>query len=80
MAQLILNDLDPTMLEKLKIRAAKHQRSLEDELKVILQEAIETEQIAKMTAFREQAAQMQQALSGRVHTDSAKLVREDRDR
>jgi len=80
MAQLILNDLDPTILEQLKVRAANHQRSLEDELKVILQEVIETEQVAKMTAFREQAAQMRQALSGRIHTDSAELVREDRDR
>jgi len=80
MAQLILNDLDPTILEQLKVRAANHHRSLEDELKVILQEVIETEQVAKMTAFREQSTQMRQALSGRVHTDSAELVREDRDR
>jgi antitoxin FitA len=79
-AQLILNDFDPNILEKLKVRASNHQRSLEEELKVILQEAIDSEQIAKVNAFREQAAQMRQALSGRVHTDSAELVREDRDR
>ncbi len=80
MAQLILSDIDPTILEQLKVRAVNHQRSIEEELKAILQEVIETEQIAKMNAFREQAAQMRQALSGRVHTDSAALVREDRDR
>jgi antitoxin FitA len=80
MTQLILNDIDPTILEKLKARAANHQRSLEDELKAILQEAIEPDSIAKMNAFREQAAQMRQSLSKRVHTDSAKLVRDDRDR
>lgn len=80
MSQLILNNIDPPLLEKLKIRAANHQRSPEEELKAILEEAIETEQAAKMKAFSEQAAQMRQALAGRSHTDSAQLVREDRDR
>ena len=41
---------------------------------------IEREQIAKMQAFSEQAARMRQALSGRVHTDSNVLIREDRER
>lgn len=77
MSQLILNDIAPYLLEKLKIRATNHQRSLEEELKAILQEAIETEQATEMKAFSEKAAQMRQALSGRVHTESTKLVRED---
>lgn len=38
---------------------------------------IEAEQAAKIKAFSEEAAQMRQALSGRVHTDSAELVREE---
>jgi antitoxin FitA len=80
MSQLILNNIDPPLLEKLKIRAVNHHRTLEEELKAILEEAIETEQAAKMKAFSEQAAQMRQALSGRVHTDSTDLVREDRER
>jgi plasmid stability protein len=80
MSQLILNNIDPPLLEKLKVRAVNHQRTLEEELKAILQEAIEAEQFAKMQAFSEQAARMRQVLSGRVHTDSAELVREDRDR
>jgi plasmid stability protein len=42
----------------LKVLAAKHQRSSEEELKASLQEALDTEQITKMNAFREQAAQM----------------------
>ena len=80
MKQLILNDFDPDLLEKLELRAASHQRSLEEELKVILQEAIEAESTAKLTAFKEQAIKMQQALSMRHHTDSTELLREDRDR
>jgi len=80
MAQLIINNLDPPLLEKLKIRAANHQRTLEEELEAILREVIEAEQATKMKAFSDQAAQMRQSLSGRVHTDSADLVREDRER
>ncbi|MBV8884677.1 MAG: hypothetical protein JO235_11870 [Chroococcidiopsidaceae cyanobacterium CP_BM_RX_35] len=80
MSQLILNDINPYLLEKLKIRATNHQRSLEEELKAILLEAVETEQAAQMKAFSEKAAQMRQSLSGRVHTDSVELVREDRSR
>ncbi|MBV9385335.1 MAG: hypothetical protein JOZ78_02790 [Chroococcidiopsidaceae cyanobacterium CP_BM_ER_R8_30] len=77
MSQFILDDIDPYLLEKLKIRASDHQQG---ELKAILQEAIETEQAAEMKTFSEKAAQMRQALSGRVHTDSAELVREVRSR
>ena len=80
MPQLIVNNIDLMLLEKLKIQAANHQRTLEEELKTILQEAIEAEQTDKIRVFSEHAAKMRQALSGRVHTDSAELVREDRDR
>ena len=48
MPQLILNNIDPMLLEKLKIQAANHQRTLEEELKTILQEAIEAEQTDKI--------------------------------
>jgi plasmid stability protein len=53
MAQLILNNPNPDILEKLKIRATNHQRSLAEELKVRLQEFTDSEQIDKMNAFRE---------------------------
>ncbi|MCU0568196.1 MAG: hypothetical protein MUF49_16560 [Oculatellaceae cyanobacterium Prado106] len=79
MTQLIINNIDATILEQLNARAANHQRSLEDELKAILQEVIDAEQVSKMAAFIEQAAQMRQSLADRVHTDSTELVREDRD-
>jgi len=80
MSQLILNNIDPPLLEKLRIRAINHQRTLEEELKAILQAAIETEQAAQMKVFSEQAAKIRQTLSGQMHTDSAQLIREDRDR
>jgi plasmid stability protein len=82
MTQLVLNNLDPKILDNLKIRAAKHNRSLEDESKAILHEALAAEittKAEKVAAFREQATQIRQSLHGRTHTDSALLIREDRD-
>jgi len=83
MSQLIIDSLDPQILAGLQARASKHNRSLQEELKAILQQVIEPEitpSQAQMAAFREQAAQIRQNLSGQVHTDSAQLIREERDR
>jgi plasmid stability protein len=82
MTKLILNNLDPKLFESLKLRAAKHNRSPENELKAILQEVIATEQAAqagKMVAFRAKVDQMRQTLTAQNQSDSALLVREDRD-
>ncbi|MEB3289501.1 MAG: hypothetical protein VKI82_06270 [Leptolyngbya sp.] len=82
MAQLILNNLDPKILSDLQLRAAKHHRSPEDELKAILQEVLSkelAEKVERMAAFRAQATQIRQSLVGNTQTDSAILIREDRD-
>ncbi len=82
MTKLILHNIDPQLLESLKLRAAKHNRSPENELKAILQEVIATEQATqaeKMVAFRAEVDQMRQTLTAQNHSDSALLVREDRD-
>ncbi len=82
MAKLILDDLDPQMLESLKLRAAKHNRSIENELKAILQDVITAEaaaQAQKMVTFRAEVTQMRQSLPHQTYTDSAVIVREDRD-
>ena len=82
MTKLILNNLDPQLLESLKLRAAKHKRSPENELKAILQEVIAIEQATqaeKMSAFRAEVDQMRQTLAAQNHSDSALLAREDRD-
>lgn len=39
MAEVLVRDLDPTVVEKLKIRAKENQRSLQGELKCILEQA-----------------------------------------
>lgn len=82
MAKLILDDLDPQVLESLKLRAAKHNRSVESELKAILQDVISAEaaaQAQKMATYRAEVTQMRQSLPPQTYTDSAVMVREDRD-
>jgi plasmid stability protein len=76
MAQLLVRDLDPAVLARLKQRAKRHGRSLQREAKAILE--------AASTFSREEAQQVaadwRRRLSGAIATDSADLLREDRER
>ncbi len=76
MANALVRDLDDQVNERLKTRAAGNNRSLEAELREILVAA--SKQVS-MTEARARAAEMQQRLMGRTHSDSAELIREDRD-
>lgn len=76
MTQLLIRDLEPGLIERLKRRARKHGRSLHEEVKAILTAAASL----SMTEARRIAEQWQQRLAGRISGDSADLIREDRDR
>lgn len=76
MTQVLIRDLEPEVIEKLKNRAKRHSRSLQKELKVILQEAAKLD----MLSARQLAERIRKKLSGRQFTDSAELIREDRNR
>jgi plasmid stability protein len=76
MAQVLIRDLDSKLVARLKDRAREHGRSLEAELRGILEAAVETD-IGEAKAL---AARIRRRLSGRVHSDSAALVAEDRRR
>lgn len=43
MSQVVLENLNPTVLEKLQILAQRHNRSLEDEIKAILEQITRNE-------------------------------------
>jgi plasmid stability protein len=77
MPDVLVRDVDETALARLKERARIHGRSLGVELKCILEQA--AKQI-DMVSARELAERMSRSLEGRQHTDSAELLREDRDR
>jgi len=76
MAQVLVRDLDPETLEQLKSRAKLHGRSLQGELKVILESAA----VFSMQEAREASQRWRQRLAGRVTSDSGDLLREDRER
>jgi plasmid stability protein len=76
MATALVRDLDDTAYERLKARAAGNNRSLEAELREILLAA--SRQVS-MAEARTRAAELRELLSGRIHSDSAELIREDRD-
>ncbi len=76
MANALVRDLDDQVYERLKARAVGNNRSLEAELRAILVAA--SKQVS-MAEARARAAEIRQRLSGRTHSDSAELIREDRD-
>ena len=78
MAQILIRNLDEKLVGRLKKRAKGHGRSLQAEAKRILEEAAKDE----ATEFWKAADHIRERLkrSGRKFSDSAELIREDRDR
>lgn len=76
MSQILVRDLDPAVVERLKQRARRHGRSLQREAKAILEAA----STLSMEEAQKVAAQWRRRLSGAMTTDSAELLREDRER
>ncbi|MEP7008936.1 MAG: hypothetical protein ABJC13_01290 [Acidobacteriota bacterium] len=76
MAQILVRDLDTALVDRLKGQAQQHGRSLQGEVKAIL----ETSARLSPAEAREIADRWRQRLAGRMRSDSADLVREDRER
>ncbi len=76
MAQVLVRNLDPTVVDRLKELARGHGRSLQMEVKSILEREARTN-TSEVLAL---AARTRRQLSGRRHSDSARLLREDRSR
>ena len=77
MAQVLVRQLDGKVVERLKKRAKEHGRSLQSEVKTILEEAVPDYEGAwkRIERFQKDLKE-----SGRKFSDSAVLIREDRDR
>jgi len=76
MAQILVRNLSPETLERLKAQAQEHGRSLQSEVKRILEEAAGL----RMEEARQLADRLRARLAGRIHSDSAELLAEDRAR
>ena len=82
MNQVVIKDLDPIIIEKLKLRAQRQGRTLEAELKVILEEAAaeEVDRAALKAVAWERIERSRAKYAGQTFSDSAELLREDRQR
>jgi plasmid stability protein len=76
MAQVLVRDLKADVVARLKARAKHRGRSLQTELKDILDQA------SRQSALdaRALAARIRRRLAGRKHSDSVQLLAEDRAR
>lgn len=76
MGQLLVRNVDDDLIRRLKERAAAHERSAEAEHRAILEGALRP----GGRGFAERAARWRRLTAGREATDSAELIRGDRDR
>ena len=77
MGQLLVRDLDDALIARLKERARGNRRSLQAEVKAILETAAPRyTRDEALDVFRS----WQERFRGRARSDSVDLIREDRDR
>jgi len=79
MPDILIRNVDAPVVSRLKQRAKRNQRSLQAELKIILDHASATEDVSFEEAVRF-ADEMRQRFAGRLQGDSVDLIRDDRQR
>ena len=79
MAQILVRNLEAQVVKKLKERAREAGRSLQVEARFILEKEANAPQVDMETA-RKLAEEFRKKFKGRKFSDSADLIREDRDR
>ncbi len=79
MPNILVRNLDEGVVKRLKERAKSQGRSLQSEVKVILQQAADEPKLDHAAALK-LADEIRARLGGRMLSDSAELIREDRDR
>jgi plasmid stability protein len=76
MPNVLVRDVDKTTLARLKDQASRNGRSLQSEVLAILSAFASDD----MLSDEETAAKIKKALRGRTFSDSAAMLREDRER
>lgn len=77
MPNVLVRDVEVSILEKLKIRAAGNGRSLQSEVQIILKDAAAK---AEPLSELETARKIRESLRVKDQSDSGELLREDRER
>jgi len=85
MPDLLIRNLEEKTLARLKARARVNGRSLQAELKAILEQAAARGAVLSgpppgLLEFEEGAQEFRAQMEDRTFSDSARLIREDRDR
>jgi plasmid stability protein len=78
MAQLLIRDIPPEVVDSLKERAKRNRRSLQSEARLILEQAVDRSTVIERLA--DSASEMRARLAGRAQTDSVAMIREARER
>ncbi len=77
MPDVLVRNVEDDLLQDLKERAKSNGRSLQKELKLLFRSFVEE---TETLSSDETAAKIRNALRGREHSDSAELLRADRNR
>lgn len=76
MTQITIRRLDPVVIDGLKKRAANAGRSMEEEARKILSEAVGDDQLERQRAWLKEMAKVRRKLFGdKVFSDSTPLIR-----
>ena len=78
MGNLTIRNLDARVIERLKVQAKANQRSLGGEIRHLLTQHVDRP--GRIVEFRERTRQLVSLTAGSHQSDSADLLREDRDR
>ena len=79
MATINVRGLDEIVIERLRLRAALKNRSLEDEVRLILERAADDDLAVKRATFLSGTERYRSLTEGREHTPADVLIREDRE-
>jgi len=77
MAQILVRNIEPETIKRLKDRAKQHKRSLQGEAKSILEEAAQS---VTWGEAMKRAKKIRESFGDKKFSDSVELIREDRDR
>ncbi|MGM3308296.1 FitA-like ribbon-helix-helix domain-containing protein [Anabaena sp. WFMT] len=81
MTQVVLENINPAVLDKLQVLAQSHNRSLEDEVKAILENFVDAELVNQESTQVQAWAKIDAARHrhlGKSFSDSVELLHEDR--
>ena len=78
MADFVLRNLDDDLKEKLRLSAARHQRSMNAELREIVRSALTQPPVSNEADWQRLAADIRARSAGQVQTPSENLLRESR--